>query len=236
MENLYIVMPAYNEEENIEAVVSEWHCVVDKIGGGGHIVVIDDGSKDGTYAKLLQLQATLPRLVAITKPNGGHGAAVLFGYNYALEKNAHFVFQTDSDGQTLPGEFWEFWENRNKYDAQIGFRKNREDGKSRVFVTRVLRIVLYLTFRVWIKDANTPFRLMQSKALRDVIADIPKEHNLANVLVTVFFHKKEKKIAYHPITFRERQKGTNSINFRKIIRIGINACKDFWRMGKKTRR
>jgi glycosyltransferase involved in cell wall biosynthesis len=227
MDKLYIVIPAYNEEENIETVVREWHDVADKINGGSRIVVIDDGSKDSTYAKLKELQKELPQLEAITKPNGGHGAAVLCGYRYALDSGADYVFQTDSDGQTLTSEFWLFWENRKKYDIQIGFRKGRQDGLSRVFVTKILRFVLFLQFGMWITDANTPFRLMSAATLSEVILYIPKDHNLSNVLLTVLYHEKKKEIKYYPITFRPRQGGVNSINFKKIVRIGWKAIKDF---------
>ena len=54
---------------------------------------------------------TRPLLVAQTKPNGGHGSTVLYGYRYAIENGADYVFQTDSDGQTPPSEFDEFWES-----------------------------------------------------------------------------------------------------------------------------
>ena len=227
MDKLYIVIPAYNEEENIEAVAREWHEVAVKSGEESRLVVINDGSKDNTYAKLKKLQAELPQLEAVTKPNGGHGATVLYGYRYALEHSADFVFQTDSDGQTLPSEFWQLWEARNQFDIQIGFRKGRQDGFSRVLVTKTLKLVLFLQFRIWITDANTPFRLMSVQSLQQILPRIPAEHNLANVLLTVLYHKEKKNIKYTPITFRPRQGGVNSINFKKIIKIGWKAVKDF---------
>ena len=142
-DNLYIVIPAYNEEENIEEVVKGWHEIVKKIGNDSKLVIIDDGSKDNTYEKLTQLKKKYKYLEPITKPNAGHGATVLYGYNYALENNADYIFQTDSDGQTLPSEFWEFWELRKEYSGIIGSRKNRKDGISRIFVTKVLKLVLF---------------------------------------------------------------------------------------------
>ena len=57
MNKLYIVIPTYNEEENIEEVVNEWHEVVEKFGDKeSKLVVIDDGSKDNTYKKLEKLK------------------------------------------------------------------------------------------------------------------------------------------------------------------------------------
>ena len=232
MDKLYIVMPAYNEEANIEAVVSQWHPLVEKIGSDSRLVVMDDGSKDHTYEKLKDLQKKFPQLVGVTKENEGHGATVLRAYHYAVDHGADYVFQTDSDGQTLPEEFWPLWENRQRGGLLIGQRKGREDGISRVFVTRVLRLVLFAVFRVWVKDANTPFRLMKASELEQVLKKIPEGFNLSNVIMTVIYEK-ESKVTYYPITFRPRQGGVNSINLRKISRIGWQAVKDFRRIRKE---
>lgn len=48
MDKLYIIIPAYNEEENIKNVINEWYKVVDRVSKGSKLVVIDDGSKDNT--------------------------------------------------------------------------------------------------------------------------------------------------------------------------------------------
>ena len=221
MDRLYIVIPAYNEEENIEQVIRDWHPVVERHSAEGtsRLVVIDDGSKDGTYKILQEYQKKYPLLEAVTKPNAGHGATVLFGYHYALEHGADYVFQTDSDGQTLPEEFEPFWEQREQYDLLIGKRCHRQDGTSRVFVTRVLRLVVGLTFRVWVEDANTPYRLMHADTLREVLKRVPEGFNLSNVLISVLYCKGPYRVKYLPITFRPRQGGVNSINIKKIVRI-----------------
>lgn len=227
MDKLYIVMPAYNEEENIDEVIESWYPVVEKIGGESRFVIIDDGSKDSTYSKLLKAAETRPMLVPITKPNGGHGSTIMYGYKYALEQGADFVFQTDSDGQTLPEEFWQFWDNRNNYDMVIGHRKGRQDGISRVFVTKTLKLVCLLRFHVNVKDANTPFRLMKADKLAEVVKQIPDDYNLSNVVISVAFEKRGYAVKYFPITFRPRQGGVNSINMKKIFKIGKKAWKDF---------
>ena len=112
-DTLYIVIPAYNEEMNIEDVARDWHKVVENVGPASRLVIINDGSKDHTYEKLCELAKELPQLEAVTKPNGGHGATVLYGYRYALEHGADYIFQTDSDGQTLTSEFPAFWKGWN---------------------------------------------------------------------------------------------------------------------------
>ncbi|MCR4740628.1 MAG: glycosyltransferase family 2 protein [Lachnospiraceae bacterium] len=229
MDILYIVIPAYNEEENIENVVNDWYPVIEEHNGGGasRLVVINDGSKDSTYDKLLKLAESRPMLVPLTKENGGHGAAVLFGYDHAISENADYIFQTDSDGQTLPSEFHDFWNIRSDYDMVIGNRIGRQDGSSRVFVTKTLKTVIRLCFHVTVPDANTPFRLMKTETLKKYRHYIPDGFNLSNVLISVIYAKKNLSVKYLPITFRPRQGGVNSINLKSIFKIGRRALSDF---------
>ncbi|BCJ95470.1 putative glycosyl transferase [Anaerocolumna cellulosilytica] len=232
MDKLYIIIPAYNEEANVLDVINQWYKIVEKISGDSRLVIIDDGSKDRTYEIMKEAAATRKFFLPVTKPNGGHGATVLYGYHYAINQGADYVFQTDSDGQTVPEEFWEFWNQRERYDMIIGHRKGRQDGFSRIMVTKTLKLVLQLCFHVSLKDANTPFRLMKAEVLKDNIKLIPKDYNLSNVLVSVIYAKKKKKVKYLPVTFRPRQGGVNSINMKRIIIIGKKAFGDFIKINK----
>ena len=114
-DSLYIVIPAYNEEENIKNVVNDWYPVIDKLSDDSRLVVVNDGSKDTTYEVLKSMQEKCPKLIALSKENGGHGDTILYGYKYALDQGADYVFQTDSDGQTYASEFEDFWKERNQY-------------------------------------------------------------------------------------------------------------------------
>jgi glycosyltransferase involved in cell wall biosynthesis len=230
---LFIIIPAYNEEANIAAVAREWHEVVAKINTESRLVIIDDGSRDNTYKLLNGLKTELSQLTVLTKPNSGHGATVLFGYSYALSNGADYIFQTDSDGQTLPSEFGQFWENRDNYSAIIGYRNHREDGLSRIVVTKVLKFVLWAVFGLNITDANTPFRLMKREILQKYIGKIPSNYNLTNVMLTVYLTEFNENVKFIPITFRERQGGKNSVNLKKIIKIGTQAIKDFRELKKR---
>lgn len=237
MDKLFIVIPAYNEEENIRQVIDDWYPVIEAHDGNGEsrLVIIDDGSKDSTYKIMQEYAKERPLFCPLTKPNGGHGATVLYGYHYALKQGADYIFQTDSDGQTLPSEFEAFWEQRSGYDMVIGWRKGREDGASRVFTTKVLKLVIKVCFGVTVTDANTPFRLMKASTLKEQIKLVPKDFNLSNVIITVIYTKKGLKIKYVPITFRPRQGGVNSINLKKIFKIGKQALKDFREINKAIR-
>lgn len=232
-DKLYIVIPAYNEEDNIEQVVNDWYPIIERVGNGSRLVVVDDGSKDSTYKLLQQIALTKERLIVLTKANGGHGSTILYGYKYALVNNADYIFQTDSDGQTSADEFEAFWVEREKYSMVIGHRNHREDGMARIFVTKTLRIILLGIFGVNVLDANTPFRLMKRDPLDKVLKIIPEGYNLPNVIIPVAFKIWGEKIKYLPITFRARQGGTNSINIPKIIKIGVQAIVDFVNIKKK---
>ncbi len=232
MDKLYIVIPAYNEEANVERVIKDWYPIVEKTGKESRLVVIDDGSKDSTYAIMTKLAKEYPQLKPMTKKNGGHGATILFGYQLAIKEGADYVFQTDSDGQTVPDEFWDFWKERESYAMVIGHRKGRQDGLSRVFVTKTLKLVCQICFHVTLTDANTPFRLMKASVLKENLPLIPKDYNLSNVIISVIYAKKKLPVLYKKVTFKPRQGGVNSINMKKIIKIGEQAVKDFSQINK----
>lgn len=229
MDKMYIIIPAYNEEVNIETVIKDWYPIVEQHNGEGssRLVIIDDGSTDATLGIIEQYAEYMPFLVPLTKKNSGHGPTILFGYQYAIENGADYIFQTDSDGQTLPQEFEQFWDKRKSYDMVIGHRSRREDGASRIIVTKVLKWVIRICFHVSVTDANTPYRLMKVSTLRKYIKQVPDDFNLSNVLISVIYAKKNLSVKYIPITFRPRQGGVNSINVRKIVNIGKKALKDF---------
>lgn len=232
MENLYIIIPAYNESENIRQTIDDWYPVIEKYNGNSEsrLVIINDGSRDNTYEISCDCAQTRPLLQVLTKPNGGHGPTVLFGYRYAIKHNADFIFQTDSDGQTSPDEFHEFWKLRFQYDAILGHRSERGDGVGRKFIENTLRFILRLYFKVNVPDANAPFRLMRRELVEKYIRKMPKNFNLPNVMLTTYFAYYKENIRFIKISFKPRQGGTNSINFKKIFQIGWKALGDFRRL------
>lgn len=79
---LYIVIHAYNEHDNIRQCIDDWYQIVEKYWGYSCLIVIDDGSKDNTYEILCEEAKNKPVLQLLTKPNGGHGHTVQYGYRY----------------------------------------------------------------------------------------------------------------------------------------------------------
>jgi glycosyltransferase involved in cell wall biosynthesis len=223
-------MPAYNEEAIIAESIKQWHNIVEKIGEDSRLVVFNDGSKDKTYEIMSGLVSSHPQLVPVDKPNSGHGPTCTFAYNYAINNGADFVFQTDSDGQTCPDDFWQFWEQRKSYDFIIGFRKNRKDGIMRVFVSKMLQFFVWFIFREKVSDPNTPFKLMRTDKLMSVIKIVPTDFFLSNVLINILAIKRKAKIAWLPITFLPRKSGSNSIKILGIFKIGLKAVGDLYKI------
>lgn len=153
-------------------MIDDWHLVVEKYNGDGNsrLVIIDDGSMDNTYKIMQEYAESRPLFQLITKPNVGHGATVLYGYKYALENGADYIFQTDSDGQTLLEEFYRFWDIKDDYDMVIGNRNKHEDGFSRVVVTKTLKLVIRLCFGVKVIEPIR-HRLMKAERLNEAVKD-----------------------------------------------------------------
>ena len=233
MDTLYIVMPAYNEEENIESVVRSWYPVLEGKSESSRLVIADSGSRDRTHEILEQLRSgEFPQLEILHTDNQYHGPKVIALYKYAIANGADYIFQTDSDGQTDPEEFGAFWKARRKYAGIFGNRKVRGDGKDRAFVEKVVCALVLLYFGVKIPDANAPFRLMKAETVAKYIDKLPEDYNLPNIMLTTFFVYYKEKVSFKEITFKQRSAGKASLNIPKITKIGLHALSDFRRFKK----
>ena len=226
-------MPAYNEEENIREVVKSWYACLEGKDAGSRLVVADSGSSDLTHKYLKSMQRELPQLEILTDTQKQHGPKLMALYRYAIEQGADYIFQTDSDGQTLPQEFPAFWDKREKYDVILANRPVRGDGKARAIVEKVVCILLKLYFGVRVQDANAPFRLMKAEVLKKYIDRLPDDYNIPNIMFTTYFAYYKERIKFIDITFRPRKAGKNSINLGKIFAIGWKALGDFHRFKKE---
>ena len=228
-------MPAYNEEANIKTTLDAWYPIIEKHNeiGKSRLVVVNDGSKDNTYKMMQEYAKTHPLFIPLTKSNGGHGSTVIYAYNYAIKQGADWIFQTDSDGQTNPDEFEDFWVDRNDYEAIFGNRIERGDGRSRAFVEKVVCRLVKHYFGVKVPDANAPFRLMRADKVKKYLSKLKPDYNLPNIMMTTYFVYYKNKVDFRPISFKPREKGTNSINIKRIVKIGKNALKDFRQLKKE---
>lgn len=204
-----IVMPAWNEAEIIEACVREWYeAVVSKIPGA-ELIVVDDCSTDATGAIVTALGDRLPGVRCVRPArNGGHGKALRTGFDRASQA---YIFQTDSDRQHLPSDFWKLWELRGHADFVFGIRKQRADGAVRVVITRLMRLLNLLVWGVWVRDANCPFKLMRREPLNQVLAKIPPDCFIPMVLVSILARKMKFRVAEVEVEHLPRRGGTQSL-------------------------
>ena len=217
-------MPAYNERDNIEDVVASWYPVLEGKNPDSRLVVADSGSTDDTHEILVT--------EILSDTGKQHGPKVIALYGYAIKCGADYIFQTDSDGQTLPEEFDAFWQLRNGYKGIFGHRAVRGDGKSRAFVEKVVCFLIKCYFHVKVPDANAPFRLMDAKTVAKYLPRLDKDYNLPNIMMTTYFAYYKEEMTFRQVTFRPRQGGKSSINIRKIVKIGWKALKDFHNLKK----
>lgn len=220
-----IVMPAYNEAEIIEKSVREWYEEVIRRVEGSELIVVNDCSTDSTGEILARLASELPGLRPVRpEKNGGHGKALLYGFSQATQP---WVFQTDSDRQHLPSEFWLLWNLKDSQDFIFGARNSRADGPVRACISTVMRVLNFVLWNSWIRDANCPFKLMRREPLERVLARIPKETFIPMVMVSVLARKMKFRVAEIIVTHIPRRGGTQSLaGIGKWCRVGMRCAKE----------
>jgi dolichol-phosphate mannosyltransferase len=218
---LYLVMPIYNEEASIGAVVREWKDCLDHVAPEHRILILNDGSKDGTAAVLADIAARTPGVEVINKANSGHGQTCIYGYGEAISRGARWVFQIDSDGQCDPQYFGAAWQKRGECLAVYGQRVDRDDGVPRKVISWFCRLATHIATGVPVRDPNVPYRLMRADVLGAAIVDFPKDFGLANILVSVVLQKGlGRRMGFIDIGFRDRSGGEPSVKWMKFITEG----------------
>jgi dolichol-phosphate mannosyltransferase len=228
--NLVIIAPAYNEERSIPLLLAEWTKVASD--SNGMLTVINDGSNDQTLELLKDGMHQYDNLIVIDKLNTGHGSSCLLGYQWAEENGFQWIFQTDSDGQTKGSEFLLFWDQRNANNFIFGFRPVRGDGIGRLVISRILQLIIFLVFGVFVKDANVPFRLMRVNKLAPYLKNINPDMFLANAYLAVIIQKYSE-IKWFKISFQARKGGLPSVNWQRFFIVGLNVIREFWKARKE---
>jgi dolichol-phosphate mannosyltransferase len=214
---LQIVLPVYNEGSVLPKVLDEWCPQFDRCCSRYVVVAIDDGSTDETSAILQALSIKWgPKLEIIRQQNRGHGQTVLKGYQLAFERGIPWVFQIDSDGQCDPRYFPRFWQARRDYDVVSAYRFWRRDGWYRALVSTVLRWFIFLLSGIYCRDANVPYRLMRTEAIKPLLGKIPDTFSIANVALAILAKRAKLRHSYVPIVFRARSGGEPSVRWPKF--------------------
>ncbi len=229
--NLWVIMPVYNEEEAIGPVVQEWVSMFEKLHLTYTLCLLNDGSKDSTSLIISNLAKNNQNIKIVEKANSGHGQTCVLGYQIALENNADWVFQIDSDGQCDARFFEKFIPLTEQYRNIYGSRTQRDDGLQRTIVSYFVTLFTFLATFTWVRDPNVPYRLMHAEVLKKFVYQVPKDFHLANIFVSVCCQRISK-IKWIPIHFRDRVGGTASVKTFSFVKHGFKLFKQLRAAGK----
>jgi dolichol-phosphate mannosyltransferase len=221
---LSVVMPVYNEADGIEDVVMEMTTdVLDRLESA-ELVIVDDASTDATPEILDRLAASDPRLkVHHAESNGGHGPALRRALN---ESAGDWIFQIDSDGQQLVGEFWKLWDRRHEADLVMGKRPIRRNGRHRVVVSAAARYVNRGLGGGNIRDVNCPFKLFRRELWEDVREDMRATPMVPSLLIALGAALRGWRIVQVGITSLPRQHGSSTVNVPVLVRLVTGALRE----------
>ena len=137
------------------------------VGGDAEIIVVNDGSSDGSEVVLKHLTEIEPRLQVVThEHNRGYGGALLSGFGSATKQ---WVFYTDGDGQYDPAEFEVLVAKAGDgVDVVQGYKLNRADNLARRAIGRVYHQFVSFAFGLRVRDTDCDFRLMRRSLLERV--------------------------------------------------------------------
>lgn len=219
---LAVVMPVYNEEEAVSAVVRKWHGELSRLAIDFRIFAYNDGSKDGTSQILHGLEKTCSRLSVVDKPNSGHGPTILLGYRKAA-REFDWILQIDSDDEMGPECFAKLWELRKENDIVVGTRAGRRQPLPRKIVSAVSRGVVRIFYGKTVWDVNTPYRLMRSSAFAKVFQAIPDNTFAPNVAVSGFAAKLKLRYSEVGVAQHDRRTGVVSIRKWKLLKAAVKS-------------
>ena len=213
MNKVLIIIPAYNEEENIEKVVDN---ITQNFPQYDYIVV-NDGSRDRTRDVCKKRGYQYLNLSI----NLGIGGAVQTGYKYAKDKEYDVAVQIDGDGQHDLAYLEQMLPYLEKGDADIviGSRFIEKEGfqssTARRTGIKILSSLILICTGCRVKDVTSGFRAVNKKFINIYAENYPSDYPEPEAIVAAVMHGGV--VKEHPVVMRERENGTSSINFVKSI-------------------
>lgn len=209
MAKLLILIPAYNEAENIERVVDN----IEKNYSQYDYIVVNDGSKDKTYDICVKKGYKVIDLPINLGLAGGFQA----GVKYAYRKGYDYVIQFDADGQHLPEYIEPMIEEIEKgYDIVIGSRfvEKKKPFSARMMGSRMISLAIKITTGKRINDPTSGMSLYDRKCMREYAQEVnygPEPDTISYLI------KNGAKISEIQVDMEERIAGTSYLNFAKSI-------------------
>ena len=169
--SLSLVLPAYNEESNLEAVVHDALAVLPAYADRFEIIVVNDGSRDRTGAIATSLAAADRRVRLIShERNRGYGAALTSGFRAS---SGDFVMFMDADRQFDIRDIRYLVPFAGEYDIVAGFRMERSDPMHRRIFAEAFNVAVRVLFGVHLRDIDCAFKLFRGDLLRSLSLSAP---------------------------------------------------------------
>jgi dolichol-phosphate mannosyltransferase len=221
-QNIIIIIPTYNEAENIANLINE----VFSLNLNPSVLIIDDNSPDRTRQEVEKLMDRYPSLYLITrKKKLGLASAYKEGFKFALEKRYDVIIQMDADLSHSPSYILEMLNLLSKYDMVIGSRYIKEGGTlnwwwGRVLLSRLANIFAKTLLRIPINDLTSGFKCIRRSALENIdFRKINSRGYSFQIEIVFYTFSKDFKVIEYPIIFKGRRKEKSKMS----LDIGIEA-------------
>ena len=220
---LSIFFPAYNDSGTIASLVITALRTARTLTPDHEVIVVNDGSKDGTADILDELAGLYPQVrVVHHESNRGYGGALRTGFATATRE---LVFYTDGDAQYDPAEMAALWRRfDDTVDLVNGYKISRSDPLHRVIIGRVYHHTVRLLFGLTVRDVDCDFRMMR----RSIFETVRLEKNSGVICLEMMKKITDAgfRIAEVPVHHYHRAYGKSQFfNFGRLYRTGIDVMK-----------
>ena len=212
-----VIIPTYNERDNIEPIASK----ILALGDNFHITIVDDNSSDGTGEIADRLADMYPRVHVIHRPKKlGLGTAYLTGFNYALQKEAEYVFEMDADFSHDPQCLPKFLALMGSYDLVVGSRYAK--GLSvvnwslrRLFVSLAANIYARWITGLELRDCTSGFKCFKREVLKSIdLSKVFSNGYAFQVEMNFRAYRLGYKLGEIPIIFFDRHSGQSKMSIK----------------------
>lgn len=208
-----IIIPTYNEKENIVPLIEE----ILKIPLDIKVFIIDDNSPDGTADIVRNTFGNKPSVrVYVRKEKRGRGLAGIYGFKEALKTDADIIGEMDADFSHHPSFIPAMIEKLSSYDAVIGSRyvkggRDIQRGILRRVISNFSRLYIKIILGIKISDPTSGFRFFRRQTLETIIDKLSAEDPFIVTEVLFYLKKHKVRICEVPIEFYERKSGTSKL-------------------------
>ncbi len=225
--SLSVFFPCFNEAANIPLFVQEALAELPKLADQFEIIIVDDGSRDGSGA-VADTVATQDARIRVVhhQTNQGYGAALRTGFATAKYE---WVFFTDGDLQFRIDQLVKFLPYADTFTVIIGYRHSRADGGMRVLNAKLFKMYIDLLFRLHIRDIDCAFKLLRRDTLKSVHLESTGAFTSSELLYKLKKHGVL--VKQLPVDHLPRQFGNPSGNNpRVVIKAGLEALRLYLHM------